>query len=188
MQDAKAVVNSSLLGRITFIINSTQEVSRTQTTGCCWKQQYFRNFIIKAPNVPSDVKDKDDAIHKMAQMFSDEYISSYEDYIKGVYDREAELATGIGGSIAIPHGKCDAVKKAGLAIARFTNPIDWQAIDDEPVDLAFMIAVPTAESGTSHLKILTMIATRLGTSSEVEKVKSFTTKEQLLDYFRQMSN
>ncbi len=50
MQDAKAVVNSSLLGRITFIINSTQEVSRTQKTGCCWKQQYFRNFIIKAPN------------------------------------------------------------------------------------------------------------------------------------------
>lgn len=130
-----------------------------------------------------DVMDKDDAINKMAAIFSKEHVISTEEFIKSVYEREEEMTTGVGNGIAIPHGKSPAVKTAGLVIARFINPIEWESLDDKPVEIAFMIAVPAIEASTTHLKILTMIASKLSSTKAVETVKSFKTKKEILDYF-----
>lgn len=73
-------------------------------------------------------------------MVKSEKISDREAYRKQVYLREEESTTGIGEGIAIPHGKCDAVKKPGLAAMVIKNGVEFEALDDEPVTLLFLIA------------------------------------------------
>lgn len=75
-------------------------------------------------------------------MVKSEKISDREAYRKQVYLREEESTTGIGEGIAIPHGKCDAVKKPGLAAMVIKNGVEFEALDDEPVTLLFLIAAP----------------------------------------------
>ena len=63
-------------------------------------------------------------------------------YRKQVYAREEESTTGIGEGIAIPHGKCDAVDKPGLAAMVIPGGVDFDSLDGEPVTLLFLIAAP----------------------------------------------
>ena len=76
-----------------------------------------------------------------------------------VFEREAEGMTGIGNSIAIPHGKTAAVTEPFLCFAKVAS-IDWNALDGGPVDLVFMIGVPE-NAGNEHLKILASISRKL---------------------------
>ena len=63
-------------------------------------------------------------------------INDEEAYRKQVYAREEESTTGIGEGIAIPHGKCDAVEKPGLAAMVIPGGVDFDSLDGEPVTLA----------------------------------------------------
>ena len=66
-------------------------------------------------------------------------IADEEAYKKQVFAREEESTTGIGEGIAIPHGKCDAVTKPGLAAMVIPGGVDFESLDDEPVTLLFLI-------------------------------------------------
>ena len=68
-----------------------------------------------------------------------------EQYRAQVYAREEESTTGIGEGIAIPHGKCDAVKTPGLAAMVIKNGVDYDSLDGEPVTLLFLIAAPNTK-------------------------------------------
>lgn len=74
--------------------------------------------------------------------------------------REEESTTGIGEGIAIPHGKCDAVKKPGLAAMVIKNGVEFEALDDEPVTLLFLIAAPNTEDNI-HLDVLSKLSMML---------------------------
>ena len=92
-------------------------------------------------------------------MVKSEKISDREAYRKQVYLREEESTTGIGEGIAIPHGKCDAVKKPGLAAMVIKNGVEFEALDDEPVTLLFLIAAPNTEDNI-HLDVKRKILMR----------------------------
>ena len=92
-------------------------------------------------------------------MVKSEKISDREAYRKQVYAREQESTTGIGEGIAIPHGKCDAVQKPGLA-AMVKNGVEFEALDDEPVTLLFLIAAPNTEDNI-HLDVLSKLSVML---------------------------
>ena len=77
-----------------------------------------------------------------------------------MYLREEESTTGIGEGIAIPHGKCDAVKKPGLAAMVVKNGVEFEALDDEPVTLLFLIAAPNTEDNI-HLDVLSKLSVML---------------------------
>ena len=64
-------------------------------------------------------------------------IRDKEAYRKEVYLREEESTTGVGGGIAIPHGKCDAVEKPGLAAMVIKDGVDFDSLDGEPVKFDF---------------------------------------------------
>lgn len=66
-------------------------------------------------------------------MVKSEKINDKEAYRKQVYAREEESTTGIGEGIAIPHGKCDAVTKPGLAAMVVKDGVDFDSLDGEPV-------------------------------------------------------
>lgn len=87
-------------------------------------------------------------------------ISDIEAYRKQVYLREEESTTGIGEGIAIPHGKCDAVKKPGLAAMVVKNGVEFESLDDEPVTLLFLIAAPNTKDNI-HLDVLSKLSVML---------------------------
>jgi PTS system nitrogen regulatory IIA component len=87
-----------------------------------------------------------------------------------VYQRERLGSTGVGNGIAIPHGKLGGVKRITGVFAKLDTPIDFEALDDEPVDLVFLLLAPEG-SGADHLKALSRIARVLRDSDTVAKVR-----------------
>lgn len=83
-------------------------------------------------------------------------INDREGYRKQVYLREEEGTTGIGEGIAIPHGKCDAVDRPGLAAMVIKDGVDFDSIDGDPVTLLFLIAAPNTELRLRILRKLLM--------------------------------
>ena len=66
--------------------------------------------------------------------------------VQAVLLREEEGTTGFGQGIAIPHGKSADVLEPTLLVGRLASPVDWQAMDDAPVDTLFLILVPETVS------------------------------------------
>ena len=83
-----------------------------------------------------------------------------EQYRAQVYAREEESTTGIGEGIAIPHGKCDAVKAPGLAAMVIKNGVEYESLDGEPVTLLFLIAAPNTKDNV-HLDVLSKLSVML---------------------------
>ena len=84
-------------------------------------------------------------------------INDREAYRAQVYAREEESTTGIGEGIAIPHGKCDAVDKPGLAAMVIRDGVEFDALDGMPVTLMFLIAAPNTEDNV-HLDVLSKLS------------------------------
>ena len=93
----------------------------------------------------------------VALMAKSEKIRDLDAYRAEVYRREEESTTGIGDGLAIPHGKCDAVIKPGLAAMVVKNGVDFDALDDEPVNLLFLIAAPNTKDNV-HLDVLSKLS------------------------------
>lgn len=93
-------------------------------------------------------------------MVRSEKISDRDAYRAQVYLREEESTTGIGEGIAIPHGKCDAVKKPGLAAMVIKDGVEFESLDDEPVTLLFLIAAPNTEDNV-QLDVLSKLSVML---------------------------
>lgn len=84
-------------------------------------------------------KDKNDTIKQAAALMAKSgNIRDIEAYTKQVMAREEESTTGVGDGIAIPHGKCDAVTKPGLAAMIIKDGVDFDSLDGEPVDVLFL--------------------------------------------------
>ncbi len=93
-------------------------------------------------------------------MAASEKIKDKEAYKKLVYAREEESTTGVGEGIAIPHGKGDCVEKPGLAAMVIKDGVDFEALDDEPVNILFLIAAPDTEDNV-HLDVLSKLSMML---------------------------
>lgn len=105
-------------------------------------------------------------------------LHSEEEFKKAIMNREQEGTTGIGMSIAIPHGKSDAVKKPSVVFGIKQSGVDWKSLDGTEAKLIFMIAVPKESEGNEHLKILQMLSRKLMDDSYKERLLSVQTKEE----------
>ena len=115
-----------------------------------------RSVMLNA--APSDKKQTlEQAVALMAKSGK---IADEEAYRKQVFAREEESTTGIGEGIAIPHGKCDAVTKPGLAAMVIPGGVDFESLDDEPVTLLFLIAAPNTKDNV-HLDVLSKLSVML---------------------------
>jgi fructose-specific phosphotransferase system IIA component len=105
---------------------------------------------------------KDAVMEYMADLINqDGRLTDKEEYIKSVKEREATFTTGIGFGVAIPHGKSDAVKVPTVAFGKCREGMDWQSVDDKPVYMVFLIAVPKQADSNQHLKILAALSRKL---------------------------
>ena len=103
-------------------------------------------------------KTKQEALDQLVNLMARSgKLSDVESYRKQVYAREEESTTGIGEGIAIPHGKCDAVKRPGLAAMVVRDGVAFDSLDGEPVTLLFLIAAPNTEDNV-HLDVLSKLS------------------------------
>ena len=105
-------------------------------------------------------------------------------YRKQVYAREEESTTGIGEGIAIPHGKCDAVDKPGLAAMVIPGGVDFDSLDGEPVTLLFLIAAPNTEDNV-HLDVLSKLSMMLMDEEFTASLRAAKTPEEFLQIIDQ---
>lgn len=100
-------------------------------------------------------------------------LSDKEALKQAVLAREAEFSTAIGMGIAIPHGKSSGVIMPSLVFARSAQGADFDAMDDEPSFLFFLIAVPI-DSAEEHLKVLSALSRKLMHAQVREKLMNAT--------------
>lgn len=86
-------------------------------------------------------------------------------------DRERLGTTGVGNGIAIPHGKLADLTRVFGVFARLDKPVDFQAIDDQPVDLMFVLLAPE-DAGADHLKALARVSRLLRDRDICEKLRA----------------
>lgn len=92
------------------------------------------------------------------------------DIFETILQREKLGSTGVGNGIAIPHGKLAGVKGITGVFARLEMPVDFEALDDQPVDLVFLLLAPEG-AGADHLKALSRIARVLRDGDTVAKIR-----------------
>lgn len=135
---------------------------------------------IRSIDLDASVSTKMEAIDTMTKLMEKGgNLKNREAYKEGVLAREEEGTTGIGGGVAIPHAKCAAVKKAGLAAMVVKEGVDYDALDGQPVQLLFMIAAPEG-SANEHLEALSKLSTMLMDPSFKKNLLSAKTKEEFL--------
>lgn len=103
-------------------------------------------------------------------------------YLEAVMKREEESTTGIGFGVAIPHGKSSAVTKPSLGFGRSQKGIAYDSMDNKPVHLMFLIAVPES-SNDEHLRILSKLSRKLMHDDVRQKLMTVTDIEALYQIF-----
>lgn len=116
------------------------------------------------------VSSKKQALQDLARR-AGEIIGIHERLIFDVLlERERLGTTGVGNGIAIPHGKLAEVKQMFGLFARLENPVDFEAIDEQPVDLIFLLLAPEG-AGADHLKALARVSRLLRDRGICEKLR-----------------
>ncbi|HMF66211.1 MAG TPA: PTS IIA-like nitrogen regulatory protein PtsN [Phyllobacterium sp.] len=88
-----------------------------------------------------------------------------------IVQRERLGSTGVGNGIAIPHGKINSVKRIAGVFAQLETPVDFEALDDQPVDIVFLLLAPE-NAGADHLKALSRIARMLRDPERIAKLRT----------------
>ncbi|WP_010241012.1 PTS sugar transporter subunit IIA [Clostridium arbusti] len=134
------------------------------------------NFNLKANS-------KEKVIDELIEvLYEDGKVTDKEELKKAVIKREKEFSTGIGMGIAIPHGKCSAVKEATITFGLSKMGIDYQSMDDKPAHLFFLIAVPE-ESSDVHLRALSEISRKLMHTDVREKLYNVNNFDEFIKIF-----
>lgn len=133
-------------------------------------------------NLQTTFESRDAAIKALAEQLDQQgKLHNKEEYLQAVFAREEHGATALGEGLAVPHGKTDAVKEAAFAMATLKEDLKWQGIDEEEdVNLIFLIAIPNAEAGSTHMQLLTELTSTLIDDDVREAVLKATTAEQIL--------
>ncbi len=107
--------------------------------------------------LPMPADDRHTAIAVLTRRLADLADAQYDQVVEAVLDRESVQSTGIGFGVAIPHGRCAAVRELSMVAGVSPAPVPFDAIDGDPVRLFFLIVGPEGSAGL-HVKILSRIA------------------------------
>ena len=126
-------------------------------------------------------RNKSEALDQVIElMTASGKIGDKEAYRRQVYAREEESTTGIGEGIAIPHGKCDAVSRPGLAAMVVKDGVDFDSLDGEPVTLIFLIAAPNTEDNV-HLDVLSKLSVLMMDEDFSDSLRNAGSVEEFLE-------
>ncbi|WP_368486344.1 fructose-specific PTS transporter subunit EIIC [Spiroplasma sp. DGKH1] len=106
-------------------------------------------------------------------------VDEASDLVAGFKAREAESSTGFEDGFAIPHARIKAVKKPAVLFVRYQNPLDWNAMDGKPTNIAIALVIPEDKSADIHLGLLSDIARKLMDADFKKAMKTETDKAKI---------
>jgi nitrogen PTS system EIIA component len=118
----------------------------------------------------TDIKTKHDVLERLANQAAKETGFTPQEIFAALNDREALGSTGLGNGIAVPHGRFPGLKSVVAVFMKLTVPVDFDSVDDQPVDLVMMLLAPVG-AGADHLKALARVARILRTDSVAETLR-----------------
>lgn len=131
----------------------------------------------------SNVCSRDEVLHLIshkAKLLG--YTDSENELYKSFIERENDYSTGLQEGFAIPHAKTNYVKAPGIIYVRNMVPIEWKTYDDKPVTDVFALMVPESGAGTTHLKMLSNLATALLEGDFQKKIRDLDDSKLIAKY------
>lgn len=134
------------------------------------------------PNLEAQNKDEvlDEMIMSLKERVSDSELKKIRE---AVFEREKIMSTGVGKGLAIPHGKAAGIEQTYAAFAILKEPVDYEAIDDQPVSMVFLLVGPQA-SNSLHIKMLSRISRLMNNRDFRERLRECSTSEEIIEQFK----
>ena len=117
-------------------------------------------------------------LQQMAQFAAGRLQVDAAEILSSISERERLGSTGFGQGVAIPHGKIEGLARIYCMFARLSEPVDYKAIDGQPVDLVFLLLSPP-DAGAEHLKALAAISRVTRHAPTLEKMRGARSRDAL---------
>ncbi|MCC5905908.1 MAG: PTS sugar transporter subunit IIA [Balneolaceae bacterium] len=134
-------------------------------------------------NLSVDHKDEllNEMVNVLKEQVDDEQLKEIRE---SVFEREKIMSTGVGKSLAIPHGKVASIEENYASFAVLKEPIEFDSIDGEPVKIVFLLVGPEKKNSI-HIKLLSRISRLMNSSSFRETLSECTTADEIYEAFHQ---
>ena len=142
--------------------------------------------VLKNDRIELNLKSesKEGALAELTELlYKSGALTDKDGFLKDVLDREAISTTGIGNGIAIPHGKSANVLETTAAIGRTAKPLEWESLDDKPVNFIVLLAVNENDRTGVHVKLLSQMARKLASEETCRRLLEAKTAEEITAIF-----
>ncbi|OQX71618.1 MAG: hypothetical protein B6D62_01680 [Candidatus Cloacimonas sp. 4484_275] len=147
--------------------------------------ELFREDLIKLKYFALDKKS---CLSEMVEYLVEKNIvKSHDDFFRAIMERESIMSTGIGKGVAIPHARSNVVNEFKILVYILDNELDFEAIDEQPVKIIFMIAVPEAKK-EEYMKVLSSISNFLRAEEKREKLLHLSDKKEILKILKEIES
>jgi fructose-specific phosphotransferase system IIA component len=147
--------------------------------------QILQPSCVKAP---LEGKDKKSVITELVDLLNENGLLLDRDVaLEAVLVREQTKSTGIGSGIAVPHGKCKAVKGLVMAIGITSEPIDFESIDGNPVTIIILLVSPVDQTGP-HIQALAKISKLMLDEPFKQALEKATSAEEVYELLSSKEN
>lgn len=131
----------------------------------------FSDLVLpEAVKAGVSASNKKQVFQMLADIAAKAYGVEASDVVERLTERERLGSTGFGGGIAIPHAKLETIDQVRGAVLLLAEPVAFDAVDDMPVDVIFMLLSP-AFSGAEHLKMLARVSRFLRNEAQVTRLR-----------------
>ena len=127
-------------------------------------------LVTEAVKARIGASNKKQIFQLLGEIAAKAYGVSLDEVVERLTERERLGSTGFGGGIAIPHAKLESLDHVRGAVLLLDEPVDFDAVDDNPVDIIFMLLSPV-DSGAEHLKMLARVSRFLRNEAQVKRLR-----------------
>jgi len=130
---------------------------------------------------------KDDILENMVDVcFAAGKVKDLDEFKTAIFNREAIMSTGIGLGVAVPHAKLPSIDEFFITVGILQAPVDWQAIDDKPVSIVFLIGGPDNRQ-QDYLRILSKLVLFTKNEQRRKALIAAESPEEVITHFKPQS-
>ncbi len=138
--------------------------------------------------VPVESRDKESAITELVDLLdANGLLLDRDGTLEAVLTRERTQSTGTGAGIAIPHGKCNAVKELVMAIGIAHEPIEFESVDGKPVTILILLVSPANQTGP-HIQALATISRLMLNEQFRQQLEKVTSADEVYELLNNQRN
>lgn len=142
--------------------------------------------VLKSDRIALHLKSdtKESALKELTELlYKSGALTDKDAFLNDVLTRESISTTGIGNGIAIPHGKSANVLETTVAIGRCEKDLEWESVDDKPVNFIVLLAVNENDRTGVHVKLLSQMARKLASEETCRRLVDAKTAEEITSIF-----